>query len=208
MAVEVTYFFSMMSPWAYIGHDPFMALAAKYDLTVVYRPMMLGEVFAGTGGQPLAKRHPHRQAYRLIELQRWREKRGLKFNLTPKYWPFDCKPADRVVIAICEARQNPAPFMALGFHAIWVEERDLADDAVIADVLEAAGMKSGALIKAAKEDRVGELYAQYTREAIEKGCFGSPCYLLNGEPFWGQDRLELLEDAIRAGRAPYAAPAA
>jgi len=208
MATELTYFFSMVSPFAYIGHDTFLALAAKLDLTVNYRPMMLGQVFAETGGQPPAKRHPLRQAYRLIELQRWREKRGLKFNMKPDHWPFDCKTADRVVIAICEARQDPGPFMALGFNAIWVENRDLGDDAVIADVLEAAGLKSGPLIKAAREDRIGALYEQYTREAIEKGCVGSPCYVLNGEPFWGQDRLELLEDAIRSGREPYAAPAA
>jgi len=208
MNAEVTYFFSMVSPWAYIGHDPFMALVARHDLTVIYRPMLLTDVFAQTGGQPLAKRHPHRQAYRLIEMQRWREKRGLKFNLKPKFWPFNASTADRTVIAICEARQDPAPFMALGFHAIWVENRNLADDAVIAELLEAAGMKSGPLIKAAKEDRIGELYALYTREAVELGCFGSPCYLLKGEPFWGQDRLELLEDAVRSGRQPYVAPAA
>ncbi|MDP2619152.1 MAG: 2-hydroxychromene-2-carboxylate isomerase [Hyphomicrobiales bacterium] len=208
MAVEVSYFFSMISPFAYIGHDPFMALAAKYDLAVHYRPMMLGEVFAETGGLPLGKRHPLRQAYRLIELQRWREKRGLKFKLKPDHWPFDCGLADRVVIAICEAGQNPGPFMALGFHAIWVEDRNLADDSVVADVLEAAQMKSGPLIKAAKEDRTGELYRQYTDEAIERGCFGSPCYVLNDEPFWGQDRVDLLEDAIRSGRQPYTVPAA
>jgi len=207
MSVEVSYFFSMVSPFAYIGHDPFMALAAKHNLTVNYRPMKLGEVFAESGGLPLAKRHPLRQAYRFIELQRWQDKRGLKFNIQPKFFPFDPSTADRVVIAICEARQEPGPFMALGFNAVWVENRNLADEAVVAEVLEAAGMKSGALIKAAQEDRIGELYEQYTTEAIEKGCFGSPCYVLNGEPFWGQDRLELLEDAIRSGRAPYAAPA-
>jgi 2-hydroxychromene-2-carboxylate isomerase len=208
MAIEVSYFFSMISPWAYIGHDPFLALAAKHDLTVNYRPMKLGEVFGETGGQPLAKRHPLRQAYRLIELQRWRDRRGLKFNVRPKFFPFDASTADRVAIAICEARQDPGPFMALGFNAVWVEERNLADDSVIADVLEAAGLKSGPVIKSAREDRIGELYQQYTKEAIELGCFGSPCYVLNGEPFWGQDRIDLLEDAIGSGRAPYAAPAA
>ena len=107
-----------------------------------------------------------------------------------------------------EAGQDPSRFMALGFHAIWAENRNLADDATIADLLEAAGLRSGAQIKAAREDRIGALYEQYTREAVDKGCFGSPCYLLNGEPFWGQDRLDLLEDTIRSGRSAYTVPAA
>lgn len=208
MAVEVSYFFSMISPFAYIGHDPFMELAAKYELTVHYRPLKLFDVFADSGGVPVSQRHPLRQAYRLIELQRWRDKRGLTFNMKPEFFPFDASTADRVVIAICEARQDPAPFMALGFNAVWLDNRNLADDSVIADTIEAAGLKSGPLIKAAKEDQIAALYEQYTKEALEKGCFGSPSYVLNGEPFWGQDRLELLEDAIRSGRAPFAAPAA
>lgn len=208
MAGEVTYYFSMVSPWAYIGHDRFMEIVAQHQLTVSYRPVVLPEVFAETGGIPLGQRHPARQAYRFLELQRWSEKRGLKFNLQPKFWPFDFKLADRVVIALAEAGQNPAPFLALGFRAVWEEERNLAEADVIAELLESAGQKGAAIIKAAGEERIGALYQQYTREAIETGCLGSPCYVLKGEPFWGQDRLDLLDDALRSGREPYVPPAA
>ena len=208
MSQEIEYYFSMISPWAFIGHDPFMELIQTYELRVAYRPMFLGSVFAETGGVPLGQRPPARQNYRLIELQRWREKRGLDFKLKPKNWPFDVKLADRIVCAIVDSGQNPSPFMARCFLAIWRDERDMANEAELADVLEAVGMKGEALIAAAKEERIGKIYDDNTKYAIDHGYFGSPCYVLNGEPFWGQDRLDLLADALKSGRKPYLPPAA
>lgn len=208
MAAKVTYYFSMVSPWAYIGHDTFMGLVSQYELEVAYRPVALLDVFAETGGVPFSKRHPVRQAYRMVELQRWREKRGMEFNLQPKSWPFDASLADKVIIALSENSLDPAPFMALGFRAIWRQQQNLADEATVLEILDNAGNKGKAIIDLAKEDRTGALYKQYTEEAIGTGAFGSPVYMLNGEPFWGQDRLDLLEDALRTGREPFSAKVA
>jgi 2-hydroxychromene-2-carboxylate isomerase len=208
MSRQVEYYFSMLSPWAFIGHDAFMEIIQEYKLNVAYRPMSLGRVFEETGGLPLARRHPVRQRYRFVELQRWREKRGLDFRLQPKFWPFDVNLADRIVCAIVESGQDPAPFMARCFRAIWHDERNMADEAELAGVLEAVGMKGDVLIKAARDERIGALYDRNCAYAIEQGYFGSPCYVLDGEPFWGQDRLDLLVDALKSGRAPYLPPAA
>lgn len=205
MGATISYFFSMVSPWAFIGHDAFMEMAGRHSLSIAYRPVDLLKVFAETGGVPLAKRHPARLAYRRIELQRWRERRGLRFAIEPKHFPFDASLADRIVIALVESSHNPAPFMALGFQAVWQEERDLADEAVLAELLDHAGLKGRAMMERAKEAAIGELYDRNTREAIDSGYFGSPCYVRDGEPFWGQDRLELLEDAIRTDRPPFTA---
>ncbi|MBZ0217989.1 MAG: 2-hydroxychromene-2-carboxylate isomerase [Fimbriimonadaceae bacterium] len=206
MSVKLDYYFSMISPWAFIGHDPFMDIVAKHRVAVAYRPMSLPQVFEGTGGVTLAKRHPSRTAYRLLELQRWREKRGLDFPLEPEFWPFDFNLADRIVIAINEAGEDPARFLRAGFHASWCEARNMADEATLTDVLNAEGYDSTAIINAAKTEAIGDAYADNTKTAIGQGFFGSPVYVLNGEIFWGQDRLDLLDDALHSGRAPYRVP--
>ncbi len=118
MPRSVDYYFSMASPWAYIGHAPFMEIAARHGLELNHKPIFLGRVFAETGGQPLPQRHPARQRYRMVELQRWREKRGLKFNLKPNFWPFEAGLADRLVIAIAAERKNPDAFLRRAFAGV------------------------------------------------------------------------------------------
>src|SRR5579863_9298974 len=110
MSRRADYYFSLTSPWAYIGHRLFVDLAQRYHVSIVYRPVALPEVFAETGGLPLAKRHPARQAYRMVELQRWRDRRGLSFHLKPKHWPFDPGLADRAILAIAAAGGEPGAF--------------------------------------------------------------------------------------------------
>jgi 2-hydroxychromene-2-carboxylate isomerase len=203
MSRTIDYYYSLVSPWAYIGHAPFMAVAARHGLQVNHKPIFLGRVFAETGGLPLGKRHPARQRYRLVELQRWREKRGVALNLHPKHWPFEPALADRFVIAIVAAHQSPDRFLRRAFAGIWAEERNLADPLVIAELAEAAGLDSTTLLQAAGGDLTEALYALNLENAIEAGVFGSPAYVVDGEVFWGQDRIELLDDALASGRSAY-----
>ena len=84
MPRQVDYYFSIQSPWAYIGHQSFRDLVSAYDLKVNHKPVVLVDLFSETGGLPLMKRHPVRQRYRMVELQRWRDKRGLKFTCNPR----------------------------------------------------------------------------------------------------------------------------
>jgi 2-hydroxychromene-2-carboxylate isomerase len=203
MSRPIDYYFSLVSPWAYIGHAPFMEIVRRHDLDVNYKPVFLGRVFAETGGQPLAQRHPARQRYRLVELQRWRDKRGLSFNISPKHWPFDVTLADRVVIAINAAKQNPVGFLRRAFAAIWEEERDLADPLVISELAEQAGLDSTSLLEMAQGSTAEAIYALNLENAVGGDVFGSPAYVLDGEVFWGQDRLDLLDDALASGRSAY-----
>ena len=101
-----------------------MEMARRHELAVNYKPVFLGRVFAETGGLPLAQRHPARQRYRLVELQRWRDRRGLSFHIQPKFWPFDVTLADRFVVAIQAKHGDPDPFLRKAFAAIWEEERN------------------------------------------------------------------------------------
>ena len=205
MAQSVEYYFSFQSPWAYIGHKSFLDVASAHKLGIHYKPVFLGELFSETGGLPLAKRHPLRQRYRMIEMQRWREKRGLNFNLQPKYWPFNARPADGVAIAIAGSGGDPEPFMRRVFEGIWEHDLNLADTDTIVALADQSGLPGKALIEQSGAAAVEAAYEQNRQDAISHGVFGSPAYVLNGEVFWGQDRIDLLADALTSGRAPYRA---
>jgi 2-hydroxychromene-2-carboxylate isomerase len=180
-----------------------MEIVRRRDLDVNYKPVFLGRVFAETGGQPLAQRHPARQRYRLVELQRWRDRRGLSFNLSPKHWPFDVTLVDRFIIAINTAKKDPDPFLRRAFAAVWEDDRNLADPLVIANLAEEAGLDSTSLLEMAQGSTAEAIYALNLENAVAGDVFGSPAYVLDGEVFWGQDRLDLLEDALASGRPAY-----
>ncbi|MBV9078595.1 MAG: 2-hydroxychromene-2-carboxylate isomerase [Methylobacteriaceae bacterium] len=200
---RVTYVMTLASPWVYLGHRAFLALAARYGLAIEYRPVPLGDVFSETGGLPLAKRHPARQRYRLVELQRWREKRGLPLNFEPRHPRQAITLADRCILALAEAGHDPGAFVTDASAGVWADERNMSDPAEVAASLRAAGADPQPILTAAEGEAITARYAANAAEAIGSSIFGAPTYILDGEPFWGQDRLELLEDALRSGRAPY-----
>lgn len=203
MSRQIEYYFSLPSPWAYIGHRLFSDLVSTYYLKVIYKPVLLGELFSETGGLPLGQRHPVRQRYRLLELQRWREKRGLDFHLNPKNWPFNGRLADGVVLAALEAGHDPEPFLRAAFPAVWELQLDLADSATLVQLADAAGLPGKELVARSASDEISARYEQNRQDALASDVFGSPAYVLDGEVFWGQDRIELLGDALKSGRAPF-----
>jgi hypothetical protein len=137
MGRTIEYYFSMHSPWAYIGHVPFLERVRRFSLNVIYKPISLPKVFAETGGLPVTKRHPARLRYRIVELQRWREKRQLNFKLRPKFFPFEAELADRFVIAVA-AEHDPNSFLLRAFAALWEDEQDLADDRTLITLADVA----------------------------------------------------------------------
>jgi 2-hydroxychromene-2-carboxylate isomerase len=203
MPRQVDYYFSLQSPWAYIGHKPFQDVASTHSLKVNYKPVLLVELFSETGGLPLAKRHPVRQRYRLVELRRWRDRRGLNFQLKPANFPFNPRLADGVVIAAVEAGRDPDPFLRRAFPALWEHQLDLADPATLVELADDSGLPGRQLVERSGSDEIGAVYEQNRQDALAVDAFGSPSYVLDGEVFWGQDRIELLADALKSGRAPY-----
>jgi len=203
MARQIDYYFSIQSPWAYIGHALFQDLAKAQQLKINYRPVVLVDLFSETGGLPLAKRHPARQRYRFMEMQRWREKRGLNFHIQPQHWPFNVRLADGAVIAAMAAGHNPEPFLRRAFIGVWEQQLDLADPATVTRLADEAGLPGAAIVAQATSGEVGAIYDQNRQDAITAGVFGSPAWVLDGEVFWGQDRIELLADALKSGRKAY-----
>ena len=202
MSRSVDYFFSVVSPWAFIGHAAFIAVARRHGLTLRYHPVQLGGLFAETGGLPLPKRHPARQRYRMIELQRWREARGLEFHLHPAHWPFDGALADRLVLATAQAGHDVDALVPRLMAGVWQRQENIADPAQLAVILAELGL-SAALLEAAASESVGALYDANRTRAVEADVFGSPAYVLDGEVFWGQDRIDLLDAALSRNRAPF-----
>ena len=193
MPRHIDYYFSLQSPWAYIGHRLFRDIAASHGAAVAVKPVMLLDLFAETGGLPLARRHPARQRYRIVELKRWRDKRGLDFHLQPRNWPFNARLADGVVIAAMQAGLDPEPYLQRAFPAIWEQQLNLGDAEVITRLADAAGLPGRDLVAKSGSDAVAAVYEQNRQDAIAADVFGSPAYVLDGEIFWGQDRLEFVE---------------
>ena len=203
MPRQVDYYFSFQSPWAYIGHKLFREVANTYDLKVIHKPLVLVDLFSETGGLPRMKRHPVRQRYRIVELQRWRDKRGLNFHLQPTNWPFNARLADGVVIAALEAGHDPDPYLRRAFAAVWEDQLNLTDPAILTRLADDSGLPGRQLVERSESKEISAVYEQNRQDALAADVFGSPGYVLDGEVFWGQDRIELLADALKSGRAPY-----
>lgn len=205
---SITYYFSLHSPWTYLGNAAFHAIARRHDCTIDYRPMPLRSVFDETGGLPLPKRHPVRQRYRLLDLQRWREARHLPLVLQPKHFPFDPSLADRMTIAILAERGDPFAFISDVMAGLWARDEDMSRSEALLACAVRAGFDGTALLDAAEGASVKLRYEETLGRAVEAGVFGAPSYVLGGEVFWGQDRLDLLDSALASGRAPYRADGA
>ena len=198
MPVTVDYYLSLNSPWTYLGSALFAEIARRNNVTVNVKPARFGPIFEQTGGLPLPKRSPQRRAYRLMELKRWREVRGIPLVVEPKYFPCDDSAATRLVIA-AKLQGKDAHRLSLEFgRAVWEREETLADPATLASAAARAGIDIAELRRGATDSELDARLEQFTAEALAAGVFGAPSYVLpSGEIFWGQDRLELLERALK-----------
>ncbi|NGM86554.1 2-hydroxychromene-2-carboxylate isomerase [Parapusillimonas sp. SGNA-6] len=195
----IRYFFTPNSPWTYMGHERLLALGRKHDAVIVPRPMALGErIFPVSGGLPLAKRSPQRQAYRLVELKRWSEHLGVPLNVHPKFFPVQDVDAAIMIAATIRDEGNAAALALAGgvFRAVWAQERDISDRDTLIRIAQECGLDGEALY--AVREGAMELYQDYTQEAMDLQVFGAPWYEYKGQPFWGQDRLDFLDRALSA----------
>jgi 2-hydroxychromene-2-carboxylate isomerase len=198
MAKVCEYYFAPQSPWAYLGHARLVELARQYDVRIELKPMDLAKVFSVSGGLPLAKRPPQRQAYRLVELQRWSAYRNLPLNLQPKFAPMSGDAAAKLIIATKFAHSTEAALNLTEavMRAFWAEEKNIADADTLIALANTAGHDGQALSKSSATAAVQNEYEQFTSDAIAASVFGSPWYIVDGESFWGQDRLEFVERAF------------
>ncbi len=196
MAKHVDYYYSHISPWTYLGTRKFYDIVKANGATIDFKPVSLGEIFPVSGGLPLPKRAPQRQAYRMFELKRWREYRDIPLTLEPAFFPADDTGAARIAIAAKLDGADIADLSHALLRAVWVEERNIADEATLAEIASNEGFNGNKLLDDSKNPKVQETFEAYTHDAIAQQVFGAPTYLIDGEPFWGQDRLEFVEHAL------------
>ena len=200
MSTTVDYYFTPQSPWTYLGHQRFAAIARAAGVTVRVLPIDLGgKVFPISGGLPLGQRAPQRQAYRLLELRRYADFLGLPLQVKPKFFPVSGDDASRLIIAVDLHDGAEAALKISGavFSACWAQERHIADEKVLAELLGECGLDA-ARLEQSYSQAVQERYEANTEQAIKSGIFGAPSYLIGGELFWGQDRLDFVERRLAA----------
>ena len=195
---HIDYFFATVSPYTYLAGTRLEEIAAKYGATISYKPLDVLALFTRTGGTAPRDRHQSRQDYRLQELRRQSAKAGLPLNTAPAFWPVNPAPSSYAIIAAQSGGGGDLAALVHGFtRACWAEDRDIADDAVIRDVLKSAGFDPALADKGMLAG--AETYSRNLDEAVNRGVFGVPFYITDGdERFWGQDRLDDL-DAHLAG---------
>ena len=190
---DIEYFFSTLSPFAYLAGNRLEEIAAKHGASIEYIPVDLMTLFTRTGGTAPKHRHPSRMEYRAMELKRQSDKAGLTLNLQPAHWPVNAAPSSYAIIAAQNAGGGDVGRLVHSFmRACWAEEKDISDDVVVRDLLEQSGFDpglafSGMLVGA-------ETYAANLEKSFDRGVFGAPFYITHdGQRFWGQDRLDDLD---------------
>jgi len=204
--IEVSCFYSLSSPWAYFAGPRMVDIARRHHANLVLKPYDFQAVVTQTGGVPLRTRPPARRTYHALELDRWRKYLGMPLNLQPKYYPEVVTDPDWnkrpgwMVIAAQERGLDATRLSHALLRALWAEERDTAQPEVRIAVANENGLDGAALHAAETSPAVQALYRQFSDEAVAQGIFGAPIFVLDGERFWGQDRLDFLDRALDAKR--------
>lgn len=208
MTKTVEVFFATPSPYTYLGLPAFMTICSAHGVTPVYRPMdLVGTVFPATGGVPVPQRHPARLAYRMIELERWRDHLGMPLNVKPAFFPVSPALSSKMIVAARDGLGGAEKVdasrvgdLAYAFlRAVWAEERDIADADTCTAIAIDEGLDGASLMIAASTDAAANAFAVDTQTAIDNQVFGAPWFIYNGQHFWGQDRLDFLENAFEEG---------
>lgn len=190
---HIDYYFSTISPFAYLAGTRMEEVAAKHGASVTYKPMDLIGLFTRTGGTAPADRHPSRQELRAQEIRRQAKKNAMPINLQPAFWPTNPAPSSYAIIAAQNAGGGDLGGLCQAIlRACWAEEKDISQDDVIQSCLTAHGFDAGLTLSGMLTG--AETYAANTEDAVSNGVFGSPFYIVDGaEKFWGQDRIADLD---------------
>ncbi len=198
MTKQIDYYLSLISPFSYLGSTRLEEIARKHRAEVRVLPVNYGVIFPKTGGLPVAKRAPERQAYRFVELERWRDYLDMPLNLKPKFFPAPEQLAACLVIAAGKTGGDPLRLAHAILRAVWAEERDIADNGTLQAIARETGHHDLNLMAAALDPDTRTAYEAQTEEALSRGVFGAPTYVVDGELFWGQDRLDFVDRALKS----------
>lgn len=201
MALHIDYYASLNSPWTHLGAARIEAMTAANGASLRIWPVDFGTIFPASGGLPLPKRAPQRQAYRLMELKRWREVLGIPIHIKPKFFPAAETLAACCTIALRET-MGDAPAIRLAHRvlkALWQEEKNTGERATLAALIAEIGLDPDTVLKLGDDPHWLERRTADTQAALARGVFGAPSYVIGDEIFWGQDRLTFVERRLAQG---------
>lgn len=203
----IEYYFSFISLWSYIGSRRIQQLVRERNARIIYKPIDLMEIFSISGGLPVKQRATQRQAYRLVEMERWAKSRGLPIVQHPKFYSADPSLAHRVLLAAAEElghdSEHVHEFARRGLETVWAKEADIADGNTIVEVANGSGLDGARYLNSARSDQdVLRQEHSLNEEAVSRQVFGAPFFFYRNEPFWGQDRIEMLDEVIKSDRNP------
>jgi len=193
---QIDYYLTLVSPWTYLGHARLVEIARHNNASINIKPVNMGAIFSVTGGLPLAKRAPARQAYRFQELKRWRARLNVPLVLEPAFFPANDRDAAGMVISAIRNKHDGVELAGAFLKAVWAEEQNIADHATITAIADKLGLDGQALLADSTSPQVNAMWESNTQEGKDAGVFGAPTYLNGEHMFWGQDRLDFLEQSL------------
>ena len=200
------YYYALASPWSFIGNQKLIEIAAAHDLTIDPIIIDYDEMFRAADTIPLPQRPILRKKYRLIDLKRWAEFRNVEFNTEPEFYEGEVKePNERegacMVVAAKEAGLDSLRLAHAISRALWAEERFPFTKDELIRIANTEEFDGDQLWEKAKDESTALTYQANTRKSIERGVFGMPFYIVRDQPYWGQDRLELMEHQLNSNKA-------
>jgi 2-hydroxychromene-2-carboxylate isomerase len=196
MTVAVEFFFDFGSPTAYLACRRLLQLREQYDMVINFRPMLLGGVFKATeNASPVTI--PAKSRYMMeADLPRFAKRYGVPLNFNP-FFPINTLTLMRGAIA-AQHQEVFEPYLDAAFKAMWVDQKNLGDPEVAAETLREAGLDDAALLAATQEPEIKAELIANTEEAVQRGAFGAPTLFVGDEMFFGQDRLDFVEEILRS----------
>ena len=196
MTTSINYYLTPVSPWTYLGAKRFRMIAEKHRVDVHLKVVDYGTIFPKTGGLPLPKRSSERQAYRMMDLKRFRDYLNIPLVVEPQFFPSKTRLTAYSIMAAVETLGDHKAMIASEavLSGLWVENLDMDDQDNVIHMLNNSGLDGAQLVAhgLAHQENYDQKIASDTDQALADGVFGAPSYVMNGEVFWGQDRLDLL----------------
>lgn len=191
---RLEYFFDYVSPFAYLADTQLSALAERTGAEIVYRPFFLGGVMqAAKNSPPITV--PNKGRYMFADISRWIRRYGVDLNPNPNF-PVNTLHAMRCSVASLDEPRF-RDFHHAMFRGVWVEGKNMGDEAVLQVTIDGAGLDGAAVLARSKDQGVKDTLRRNSEEAVERGAFGAPTFFVGDEMFWGNDRLEFVEEALR-----------
>ncbi|QRG09214.1 2-hydroxychromene-2-carboxylate isomerase [Xanthobacter dioxanivorans] len=198
---EITCYFSPQSGYAYLGHARLVAIARAHGAAILWRPVDILKVFAEGGSTAPAKQSPVRNAYRKVDIVRWAKRAGISINTEPAFWPTDTLPACRLIAAAMLQGIDATDLIGACLGAVWARNLQISERATLVRLADEVGLDGAHLAELSDSVEAAERVARNTAEAIAAGVFGSPSYVVDGELYFGQDRLDFLAEALAGAPA-------